>query len=495
MTECSIANYTPAASLAALGVKLQQINLFGPIERLVHIAQKTVKHSPLDKLYDSWIAMLAGAHGLVEINTRLRSDPALQRAFGRSGCGEQSVVQQTLDACTDENITQMQQALDQIFRKHSRAYGHGYQSRYQILDIDMSGMPCGPKAALATKGYFAKQRNRRGRQLGRVVASLYGEVVTDRLFDGKTQLTRALQPLLEAAEQTLELDEDKRRRTIARLDAGGGSLDDVNWMLARGYQVHTKDYSGKSAEKLSKSVQEWFDDPAVPGRQFGLVTEPALCYVRPVTRIAVRYLQRNGKWKAAVLISALSAQHVLALTGEPQIALSDQATVLRAYVTFYDQRGAGVETTFKDDKSGLGLTKRSKKRFPAQHMLVLLGSLAHNVVVWAREWLSPSADPPSFGSASAEQDLIAQEIAQSSRVSQASSPSAHPTCPTHALGGYGMLRMVRDVFHVSGFLLFDQAGHVQQIILNQHAPFARFLVHSLRDILSPLHISVHLGQT
>jgi hypothetical protein len=392
---------------------------------------------------------------MVEINTRLRADPALQAAFGRTACAEQSVVQQTLDACRDENVTQMQQAIDEIYRGHSAAYGHDYRSSYQILDIDMSGMPCGPKAALATKGYFAKQRNRRGRQLGRVVASLYDEVVTDRLFDGKTQLTKALQPLLLAAEHTLELDEGKRRRTIARVDAGGGSLDDVNWMLTRGYQVHTKDYSGKSATKLAKSVQEWFDDPRVPGRQFGLVTEPALCYVRPVTRIAVRSLQRNGKWKAVVLISALQARDVLALTGEPQTALSDQARVLRAYVTFYDQRGAGVETSFKEDKSGLGLTKRSKKRFPAQQMLVLLGSLAHNVVVWARGWLIASTDK---------------------------------------LSGYGMLRMIRDVFHVSGILLLDPAGHVQQIILNQHAPFAHFLFHSLRDILSPLHISVHLGQ-
>jgi hypothetical protein len=37
-------HYTPAASLAALGVKLQQVKLFEPIERLVHIAQKTVKY-------------------------------------------------------------------------------------------------------------------------------------------------------------------------------------------------------------------------------------------------------------------------------------------------------------------------------------------------------------------------------------------------------------------------------------------------------------------
>lgn len=93
---------------------------------------------------------------MVEINTRLRADPALQAAFGRSACAEQSVVQQTLDACTDENVTQMQEALDQIFRQHSRAYGHDYGGTYHILDVDMSGMPCGPKAALATKGYFAK---------------------------------------------------------------------------------------------------------------------------------------------------------------------------------------------------------------------------------------------------------------------------------------------------------------------------------------------------
>src|SRR2546430_15094187 len=206
--------FTGCASLAALGIKQRELELFGPIHQKVQIAQKTVKHTPVDKLYDAFISMLAGAHGLVEINTRLRSDRGLQAAFGRTACAEQSVVQQTLDACTDENVTQMQQALDEIYRRHSAAYRHVYQSSYQILDMDMSGMPCGPKAAMATKGYFANERNRRGRQLGRVVASRYGEVVTDRLFDGKTQLTKALVPLLLAAEQTLDLDEGKRRRTI-----------------------------------------------------------------------------------------------------------------------------------------------------------------------------------------------------------------------------------------------------------------------------------------
>jgi hypothetical protein len=54
-------------------------------------------------------------------------------------------------------------------------------------------------------------------------------------------------------------------------------------------------------------------------------------------------------------------------------------------VTCDDQRGGGIETSLKGDKQGLGLTTRNKKRFEAQQML-LLGSLAHTVVVWARRW-------------------------------------------------------------------------------------------------------------
>ncbi len=74
----------------------------------------SVKHSPSDKLYDAFISLLTGAHGLVEINTRLRSDPVLKAAFGRTACAGQSLVQQTLDACTAENVKQMEQAMDMI---------------------------------------------------------------------------------------------------------------------------------------------------------------------------------------------------------------------------------------------------------------------------------------------------------------------------------------------------------------------------------------------
>src|SRR3989441_3864724 len=447
-------HFSPTASLAAIGVKLRQLDLFGPIRTEVEIGQKTIKHTPVSKLYDAFISLLAGAHGMVEINTRLRTDAALQHAFGRSACAEQSVVQETLDACTDENVRQMQHALDVIYRQHSRGYQHDYQASFQLLDVDMSGLPCGPKAAFATKGYFAGQYHRRGRQVGRVLATCYEEVVVDRLFAGNVQLIKALQPLVEAAETTLELDAAKRARTIIRVDAGAGTLDDLNWLLARGYLVIAKEYSGPRVLRLVKTITEWVQDPVWSERSFGWVTEPATGYVRPVRRIAVRCRRQDGTFAYGVLICSLSAQQVLAVLERPRSQAADPVAVLAAYVTFYDQRGGGIETSFKGDKQGLGLTKRNKKRFEAQHMLLLLGSLAHNVVIWARSWLT------------------------SPRIAR-----------------FGILRMVRDVFHISGLLRFDPLTHVVEIVLNQDAHLARLLIRSLREWLTPFNIVVNLGET
>jgi hypothetical protein len=447
--------FSPRAALAALGIRLQGLNLFGPVRDHVHIAQKTVTHTPVQKLYDAFIALLAGAHGLVEINKRLRSDPGLQAAFGRQTCAEQSVVQETLDACTEANVTQMQHAMDAIYRRQSQGYRHDYTQRLQVLDVDMTGMPCGKKAAFATKGYFAKQRHRRGRQLGRVLATRYGDIVVDRLFGGTTQLTAALQPLVEAAEQTLELDADKRRRTIWRIDAGGGSVAEVNWLLRHGYHVHCKDYSGTRAQTLAASVTEWVDDPRVPERQVGWVPLLPTLYSCPVRRVAVRCRKKNGQWGVGVLLSTLAPHEVMPLARQPVDRVQDPRAVVLAYVYVYDQRGGGVETSIKGDKHGLGVTKRNKKRFEAQQMVTQLNALAHNTIVWARQWLAPYVP----------------------RVRR-----------------WGIMRMVRDVFHVSGQIVFDHRQRISQIMLNRADPLAKGLAPGLFALLGSEHIVVNLGK-
>ena len=456
ISESVKAYFSSHASLAGIGRKVKKLKLFDPVTQKVKIAQKIVKYSPPEKLMDAFITLLAGAQGMVEINKRLKADPGLQRAFGRTGCAEQSVVQDTLDACTDENVAQIHQAMQVIFRRYSQTYRHDYQLNWQVLDTDMTGRPCGKKARFASKGYFAKQRNRRGRQEGYVIGTWYEEIIVERLFDGKTQLNKALHSLMEAAEQVLELDERKRQRTILRIDVGGGSVEDINWMLSRGYQVHAKDYSGVRVKALTESVTEWIIDPDDSRRQMGWVTVEADLYDRPVRRIAVRCRKKNGQWGYGVILSTLSPKDVLLLTGGYEQEAGDPKAVLLAYVNFYDERGGGVEIEIKEDKQGLSTSKRNKKHFEAQQVLIQLEALAHNVLVWARHWLTPS-------------------------------------CPK--IARLGIKRLIRDAFQMDGFLIFDQSFDLRYVTLNSADPFAKELSSGLASLLAQEHVAVSLGET
>ncbi|MBA3438393.1 MAG: hypothetical protein H0T92_00800, partial [Pyrinomonadaceae bacterium] len=177
-----------------------------------------------------------------------------------------------------------------------------------------------------------------------------------------------------------------------------GSLGDVNWCLGRGYQIHCKDFSSARAESLAATVKQWYADPAHEGRQLGWVTAEPLDYVRPVRRLALRWQLKNGQTRYGALLSTLEPREVISLVGQPVDRVNDPHAVLLAYAKFYDQRGGGVETEFKQSKQGVGITKRNKKRFPAQQMVMLLGTLAHNVLIWTRRWLSAEAPKlASFG--------------------------------------------------------------------------------------------------
>src|SRR5438876_5654151 len=151
-------HFSPRAFLAAIGFLRRRRQIWKPVEDNLIIGQKTVQHTPLQKLQDAFITILAGARGMIEVEKRLRNDRGLQHAFGRDTCAEQSSIQDTLDACTQANIVEMQQAFVEIYQQHRLGYGHDYHS-WQILDADMMGMVCGEKAQFATKGYCAQKRD------------------------------------------------------------------------------------------------------------------------------------------------------------------------------------------------------------------------------------------------------------------------------------------------------------------------------------------------
>lgn len=151
--------FSPRASLIALGNYLENTVIWQIVEQEVEIKQKVIKHTPTDKLKDAWISMLAGAQSLVELNTLVRPDQALQKAFGRAACADQSTVSETLNSCDEINVKQMRTASKRIYQRYSKGYQHHYGKQMQILDVDMSGLVCGEQADGAEKGYFPNQKD------------------------------------------------------------------------------------------------------------------------------------------------------------------------------------------------------------------------------------------------------------------------------------------------------------------------------------------------
>jgi hypothetical protein len=451
MNKCS--RFSARMSLVAFGLRMRQLGIWDIVKGLVAIQQKSIDYQPLDKLLDAFINIAAGGQGMVEINTRVRPDQVVQAAFGRESCAEQSTVSDTVNACTAKTVEQMQEALQSIYQEHSQGYQHDYEESEQLLDIDMTGMPAGRQGEGVTKGYFAGQKNRRGRQLGRVTATWYDEVVIDQLFNGKRQLDANLGELVQAAEQVLELDEERRARTILRVDGGGGATDDINWMLNRGYQVLVKVRSWQRARKLCQSVTNWLPDPKVKGREVGWIEQP-YPYDCPTRQIGIRTPKKDGTWSHHVLVFNLSNETLLKLGRQPIRDDLLSAHLLFAVLYAYDLRSGGVETINRNSKQGLGLIKRNKKLFAAQMMLVLLAQLAYNLISWTR--LEMARYVPGFSQ-------------------------------------LGTMRFVRDVLSIPGRIELDAQEHLL-IVLNGRHPWAHSFVTALSSLLALDDLSLILGQ-
>ena len=420
--------FSGQASLATVGMWMNDHQIWKAVEEHVKIKQKVIKHTPTDKMKDLLIHILAGGHGIADINNRVRTDKPIQLAFGRSACAEQSTISETLDASSEKNVQEFVEALKTIYQKNGQGYSHEYESKAQVLDIDLSAMLSGQQAQGASKGYFSGHKNRRGRQLGRVVASLYDEIVFEKLYAGTVQLEKNLPELIKMAENLLDLDENRRKHTILRFDAGGGTDANINFFLERDYFGITKVKNWQRTSKLVQTVTSWQSIPQLPDHECGWVGEPHE-YVRPTRQLAIRWPnKKKGGWFYGVMVFNLTDELIFELARAPMPETYTELELIATIVNAYDLRGGGVETSYKNSKQGIGLLKRNKKCFHAQEMLVLLAQLAYNLTSWV-------------------QNELAQHSAK--------------------IASFGTLRIIRDAFQISGKIEFDTKGTIVSITLNQ----------------------------
>ena len=429
------------ASLCALGAYLRRVDFFRPLEQRVHLPQKVLKYTPIQKLEMFFVGLLAGAKAVSHTATTVRVDPALIAAFGLPGCAEQSVIAQTLNAATEQDVADLQAALGEIYGCYGQARRHAFKRELLVLDVDLSPLPASKRAEGSERGYMGRCRSKTGRKLVRVRAADTQETIWETVAPGRTaESLSVLQEAIQGAERLLGLEGEskqakaKRARTEIRLDSGWGGEAMITWLLERGYQVTGKFKSSGRVRKLVSTVTTWHPTSS-PGREVAPVPKP-ITFVRPLQQYAVRtpsHEQASGYYHAVVFTSRTD----LSMTG---------------VVEHYDGR-ASMEADLKSDKHGLALAVIRKQRLPAQKMVVLLIQLAHNVLLWARQWLAQNAP----------------------RLCQ-----------------YGIVRLIQEIWAIPGRIKLSDKG-VQRVRLRRIHPRARDVCCGFRPLLANCHLEVVLG--
>jgi hypothetical protein len=166
---------TGRASLCALGEYLRRHCFFAPLREHVQIRQKTVRYRPIDKLLDALSGMLCGAKSVAQNNITIRTDRAVQRAFGRTGCAEQSTIARTLWACTAANVAQLDKVSWYYLKRYGAIPRHRFHDKLLWVDIDLTPMPIGAKAEGSERTWMGRNRSKTGRKTLWITANQYRE--------------------------------------------------------------------------------------------------------------------------------------------------------------------------------------------------------------------------------------------------------------------------------------------------------------------------------
>jgi hypothetical protein len=230
-----------------------------------------------------------------------------------------------------------------------------------------------------------------------------------------------LQAAVRAVESSFDLGPVERKRTLYRLDGGAGTDENLRQLLARGYQVLAKGFSGKRANALAARVPRWdrYDPYCWVGRVI-----PTFDLGRPLD-VLVKKRWHQKKWKHSYYVTTLTFPSK------------------KAFMDKYNLRGGAEVEQFRSDKSGLHLSVRRKQRFNAQKSLILLTDLAHNLL----------------------SDFRCRGLVQS-RFAQ-----------------WGLKRIVRDLLAVPGRLYFE-AGQLKRIELLKTHPHTDALIICLEKYCS-----------
>ena len=147
---------TKYAPLAAFAQHFHERGTLQPLQGVLDEAGQP-EYRLADKLIQVLVSIMANCEYICEVNSRLRSEMELARAWGFERFLEQSSLALALNRLSRMNLSQLEQAVQAIWSETSRALRHDWRGLLW-LDLDLSGLLCGKEAEGSEKGYFSGKK-------------------------------------------------------------------------------------------------------------------------------------------------------------------------------------------------------------------------------------------------------------------------------------------------------------------------------------------------
>jgi hypothetical protein len=167
----SIIRHTGRASLGALGESLRRRGCFAPLREPGKMPQKTVRYRPIDQILEALGGILGGAKTIAPSHVTIRTDPAVQRALGRTGCADQSTSARTGRAGPVDTLAPRARVSGDSLQRYGAPPRHRFSEALLWGAIDLPPMPIGAKAEGSERTGRGRNRSTTGRKTLRIPAS------------------------------------------------------------------------------------------------------------------------------------------------------------------------------------------------------------------------------------------------------------------------------------------------------------------------------------
>ncbi len=343
------------------GQEIGLLGIWGLLDRVLHVAMKRVRYSPLYKAQTIIASLIMGCAHTKAINETLGAEEAAANYLGMKRWPDQSQINRYLTRFSAANVAELGQVHAHLLRQQSqarRAVGP------VVVDIDQCGLVAdGQTYEFHRKGYFPRKRGMEGYQVSLAYCGAYEEAIQLYLDPGNAHCTARLDELLWAVDRLFG-PQETAVEVICRLDAGYDSADRRHSLAQRPGCVVLKGAQADLAARLAQGVrlQDWLP---VADDVYGSEVSPDASGLR---RLVYELHQADGRVEYALLYTNLPAP----------------AWGVGCLFTFYNER-VTIEAFFATARHVYNSQNLRSRQFLAIYAFLRFVILTHNLIHWAKE--------------------------------------------------------------------------------------------------------------